>query len=196
MRYTLNLRQSDYIGATTLLNTLPASEEDDSDFYETQIVNIKRLSIPEYYPDSTEWATLEQIAEKSSSSGAYAKAIITYYDARSWDTDFPEYPEDSSSLRPVAIEEPIQEVAHSDWKLYPNPSNGRIMIAVHGGTHEKQFIQVRTLLGSLCYSQEILNEGSSNVQELDLSTLTPGLYFVSLIRDGIPAGTRPLFIQK
>ncbi len=196
MRYSLKLEQDDYSGASTLLNALPSTDEDDADFYDIQVINLKRLSIPEYQPDSTEWETLEEIAVKSSSSGAYAKAIITYYDARSWDTDFPEYPEDTTAQRPLTIEETAEDVVLDDWKLYPNPTNGRIMIELEGGVRDKFLIQVHTILGSILYSKEFIPTGNSTMQELDLSSLSPGLYFVSLNRIGKHSRTLPLFIQK
>ncbi len=196
MRYSLKLLQSDFSGAATLLNTLSSIEEDDDDFYETQLVNIKRLSIPQYYPDSSEWATLEGIAEKSSSSGAYAKAIITYYDARSWFTDFPEYPEDTIPQRPVSIDDPIKDLTNSERKIYPNPSTGRIMLEVQAVKNEKHLLQVRSPLGITVHSSDILQSRDHTMVEIDLSHLLPGLYLVSLSRDSKPVGTRPLFIQK
>lgn len=196
MRYSIKLEQNDYSGANTLLNALPTTEEDDADFYDIQLINLKRLSIPEYHPDSTEWETLEEVAVKSSSSGAYAKAIITFYEARSWDTDFPEYPEDTISQRPLTIEEAAQDASHDSWKLYPNPTNGRILIEGAGQINERLIIHVRSLLGALMHTFELRQSGNSEVHELNLSGLAPGLYFVSLNRDGKPSGTRTLFIQK
>jgi hypothetical protein len=70
------------------------------------------------------------------------------------------------------------------------------MIEVAAGMNERHLIQVRTLLGGLLYSKEFIFTGNSNVHELDLSALTPGLYFVSLSRDGKLGRTLPLFIQK
>lgn len=192
MRFSVKLLQSDYSGATTYLNSLPAVEEDDIDFYETQIVNIKRLSIPEYSPDDSELATLETIALKSSASGAYAKAILTHLNARSWVSEYPVYPEDTISLRPTIDEIISQERVISDLKLYPNPTNGMVKIRGIAKSYSKIVLQVYSLLGTIVHISNI----ESNANEVDLSELSPGLYILSVLGDGVSIGSLPLFIQK
>lgn len=192
MRFSVKLLQSDYSGATAYLNSLPAVEEDDIDFYETQIVNIKRLSIPEYAPDDSELATLESIALKSSASGAYAKAILTHLNARSWVSEYPVYPEDTISLRPAIGGIISQERVISDLRLYPNPTNGMVKIEGIAKSYDKIVLQVYSLLGTLVHISKI----ESNADEIDLSDLSPGLYILAVLGDGVAIGSLPLFIQK
>ncbi len=88
----------------------------------------------------------------------------------------------------TASEEKIAE----SFSLYPNPSAGTVSMALPDGSWDA--VQVTTAAGQLVHAT--LLKGESRNVELNLTNLPDGLYFVSLIKDGISSVPTKLVITR
>lgn len=66
---------------------------------------------------------------------------------------------------------------HSDWAIYPNPSNGIFHIA--NRTSNVSNLEIYNVLGEKIYSLEL----NSNNVEIDFNKMPKGLYFITLTAD-------------
>ncbi len=71
-------------------------------------------------------------------------------------------------------------VSNSGMLIYPNPSKGKITIALPGLDHSKGKIEVYDLAGRNIYSENYSNTGRAGVQ-IDLSTLSKGNYILKVL---------------
>ncbi|MBK8585629.1 MAG: T9SS type A sorting domain-containing protein [Bacteroidetes bacterium] len=71
----------------------------------------------------------------------------------------------------------IDEFSFSSIKLFPNPASDKLLIEINSGILQK--ITVYDLTGKLVQTFSC----NTSSQELDISTLSPGLYFLDVISD-------------
>ncbi len=76
-------------------------------------------------------------------------------------------------------------VAGNSWDVFPNPAQNKIRFRLKGDENARY--RITDLQGRLLLSGTITN-GS----EADISELAQGMYFVSLISDGLPASTQKI----
>jgi PKD repeat protein len=69
-----------------------------------------------------------------------------------------------------------EETELKSFSVYPNPSNGNIFIESNGKTFAQEVL-IRNVSGQVVYSQKA---DQSIVQNLDLSSLNAGMYFVEI----------------
>jgi hypothetical protein len=81
-----------------------------------------------------------------------------------------------------------------DWNLYPNPSNGMVVIRVESG-HNVQGLQLFDVNGQVVWRKDLQASDSSIEERLNLSFLAPGVYIVRLDSDN-GSEIKRLIIQK
>jgi subtilisin family serine protease len=83
----------------------------------------------------------------------------------------------------------LDEAGEAVFSVIPNPSDGKFRISASQITG-KAMIKVASMMGNTVYSKEILPKDSAIIQELDLSFLPSGVYFLSI------TGTSGQFTQR
>ena len=87
----------------------------------------------------------------------------------------------------------ISELGNLTIDVYPNPSNGEIVLDINGDS-EGFALTVVDVNGKLVYSERIASVNSNLRKAIDLSTLSKGMYFLKL-EDGTESIARKLIIQ-
>ena len=87
----------------------------------------------------------------------------------------------------------ISELGNLTIEVYPNPSNGQIVLDINGDS-EGFALTVVDVNGKLVYSERIASVNSNLRKAIDLSTLSKGMYFLKL-EDGTESIARKLIIQ-
>jgi hypothetical protein len=91
----------------------------------------------------------------------------------------------------VAVGQPGQTEEH--FRLYPNPAKGQVMLELAdlGANLEEAELEIRDALGRIAFRYA----PSQSITQLDLSTLSPGMYWVSLKQNGLTRETRKLILR-
>jgi len=87
----------------------------------------------------------------------------------------------------------ISELGNLTIDVYPNPSNGQIVLDINGDSEGFAMIVV-DVNGKLVYSERIASVNSNLRKAIDLSNLSKGIYFLKL-EDGTESIARKLIIQ-
>jgi hypothetical protein len=74
----------------------------------------------------------------------------------------------------------LDEHATTDATLFPNPSTGTVTVFSGADVNADYRLEVRDVVGNVVYEQLQFRSG----MQLDLATLSPGIYLVNLIGDG------------
>lgn len=74
----------------------------------------------------------------------------------------------------------MDEPAQAQIALYPNPSNGMVILGVEGFDPGNGSLQVYDLTGRLVYNDNIFIQGSAQQMQMDLQHLPAGVYTVKL----------------
>ncbi len=106
-------------------------------------------------------------------------------------------PHASGGMKGMIIVQPLTATkditAPSAISIYPNPSNGKINLAIAGSGLSKNYnLNVYNIFGQNVYSKT--NTEIVSVSEIDLSNLAKGVYFIRL-SDGTGIYTRKVLIQ-
>ena len=74
----------------------------------------------------------------------------------------------------------IQKVAlENSLHIYPNPNDGRFVIALSNPLNEAYMLEVRNALGQVVYTEQ-LTTNSGLIKSIDLSSLDKGIYFLAV----------------
>jgi hypothetical protein len=98
-----------------------------------------------------------------------------------------------SAIQTTTLPTRAGEMDLIDLNLYPNPSNGQIIISGFSMESENTIIRVFDLTGRIVYESTSINEG--NNVALDLTNLSNGLYQVSVLK-GLSAKTFNISINN
>jgi subtilisin family serine protease len=77
----------------------------------------------------------------------------------------------------------ISELGLTDYGVYPNPSKGFVELEFASNTNQKLQLEVMSLKGQIMYTETLAVVAGSNKQSLDLSALSPEVYFIVLKSD-------------
>jgi hypothetical protein len=86
-----------------------------------------------------------------------------------------------------------QSRAAQQYILLPNPNDGNIILQQQKSDEGPVDVKVYNVIGALVHDASIIFE--SNVASLNLSTLTPGMYYV-VLQDSDGAAYKLSFIKK
>jgi hypothetical protein len=82
----------------------------------------------------------------------------------------------------------------TSWKLYPNPTRDRVSLQFDGFDEEAQLsVQITDPIGREVYNSTL--NSSSEIHAVRISEWERGIYFVTVIADGVPIGTERLVVQ-
>ena len=98
-----------------------------------------------------------------------------------------------SSIQTTTLPTRGGELDLTDLNLYPNPSNGQIIISGFSMESENTIIRVFDLTGRVVFENAAVNEGNNVL--LDLTNLSNGLYQVSVAK-GLETQTFSISINK
>lgn len=100
-----------------------------------------------------------------------------------------------ATSRLVLVVNPVLSVAPTngnEWiKVYPIPVQARCTIEIEGGINQPVALTITDGFGRIILRQET----SASKDELDMSTLTPGVYFLNAVQNGRLAQRKILKIQ-
>ncbi|MBI1305188.1 MAG: T9SS type A sorting domain-containing protein [Bacteroidetes bacterium] len=88
----------------------------------------------------------------------------------------------------VAYSLPAKTVETHDWKVYPNPTSGLLMIEDLGNTGDVYRIEILNMTGQVVWQSD--ERFSMNLNTIDLSNLSSGIYNVRLFTEGKQQLTR------
>ena len=74
----------------------------------------------------------------------------------------------------------INQILSDHIVIYPNPSTGKVYIYFTWGKPDKAIIDVLNIIGETITMKEIPKITNRNVYEIDLSTITRGIYFIRI----------------
>ncbi len=85
------------------------------------------------------------------------------------------------------------EITEMDWELFPNPASNTLFLKFQSETSQGHSLIIHDRTG-----REVLRkEGVNNLQEVDISSLRPGLYSLSIQSpEGIKASTKNFVIAR
>jgi hypothetical protein len=87
------------------------------------------------------------------------------------------------------------ETEAGTFNLFPNPNNGMFTIQYGGATGNNLSISVMNTLGQSVYERNVYEFTGEMIQEIDLSNLNPGLYFIQ-VRNGDELSNKQFVITK
>jgi hypothetical protein len=90
---------------------------------------------------------------------------------------------DDISITDITAIGQIEAVA-GNIDLYPNPSNGYVNVSIQNAGKQIYDLNVSDIYGRLVYSSTVYPENNAINKAVDLSRLSPGIYFVRMDADG------------
>ena len=114
----------------------------------------------------------------------------------SWIIKVDKYGCDSAGCQNIVSNTGIKEFASdkNSFTIYPNPSNGYFTVDYHIMTGKPALMTIFDATGK--QTRKVLLPGDQQRIEIDSSDLTAGLYFCSVITDGVCLGSMKLSILK
>jgi hypothetical protein len=85
--------------------------------------------------------------------------------------------------RPLPTEQSSEAKAgqyDQSMSVYPNPTNGPITISLEGFEGKKTDLRIMNVIGNVVYREVIQDPAERYVKNLNLSSLSKGLYYVKL----------------
>ena len=71
----------------------------------------------------------------------------------------------------------------SDFVMFPNPANDRIILAFISGKENMLQISIESLVGQTIYSESIMNFSGRYHNNIRLNDFVPGTYFVRIMSE-------------
>ncbi|MEM6343162.1 MAG: T9SS type A sorting domain-containing protein [Bacteroidota bacterium] len=92
------------------------------------------------------------------------------------------------------IYEPVS-AASNNWKVYPNPATEKVTLELSYHIDQASFIRVVDATGRVVIEDKVPAEQGIHQKELDVSHLTPGLYFIT-VRNEVFQEVQRLLIMR
>lgn len=77
------------------------------------------------------------------------------------------------------------ELPTSEFSAYPNPTTGKLTLSFDSEMKSKYYVEITNLIGMRMMVENVDLEKGSNLHELDLSTYSKGMYFLSVKAEGV-----------
>ena len=133
--------------------------------------------------DSTKVALLKTIANEESDLALYAQAALELRG----DTIIKRHPEESLSGPSGRYSSPEEnntvKISKTEFKLFPNPSTGFIMLESNKRLNELCRIELVDISGRLIFNS-IIDFRERNINLIDLSSIGSGIYFCRILSNG------------
>jgi lysyl endopeptidase len=66
------------------------------------------------------------------------------------------------------------------FSIYPNPNNGTFKLSIASSKEEELSVNIVNMLGSCVYKNNLKTQGSLTIQNIDMSNVPKGIYFIEL----------------
>lgn len=133
--------------------------------------------------DSNKVALLKAIASEDSDLALYALAALELRG----DTIIKRHPEESLSGPSGRYSSPEEnntlKISKTEFKLFPNPSNGFIMLESNKRLNELCRIELVDISGRIIYLSNI-DFRERNINQINLSGIGSGIYFCRILSNG------------
>jgi len=188
--YGLYLQLNDWNAAAGVLNQIGPSGDND-DFRTVQQINLARLqhNSSAFELDEVQLEQLIHIAGSSSPERGHARALLSMLEGESY------WPEHDLSLQEMNAQlPPLMETVEkiASLKLYPNPADHSIQLELPE-YQQSSFEVVISNMAGLQLRSYTFSEGQ--YLDMDVSTLTSGLYFIQVQSEEEIIGVSKLAIQ-
>ncbi|QQS31034.1 MAG: T9SS type A sorting domain-containing protein [Sphingobacteriales bacterium] len=181
--------------AQTLLNSLPADTPDEQDYKTVQQINLQRLSATDTFSLSEpQYQALSNIAESYQNQAPGAQALLNLLTGEQFEWLIPTESGKTSSTPPYP-KVPLTDLktANRLW-VQPNPAKEQVTISLPLFLTEKQStLQLYNAQGNIV--QHIPIPDGEQTLTLPTTYLLNGVYFLSLITDGVRIAQTKLVIQ-
>jgi len=87
----------------------------------------------------------------------------------------------------------MSQIDEQDIKIYPNPSDGKFSVEFEGFMNENYTIKVFNLIGANIFTK--VTSGTKDKEEIDISYLAKGMYFVSIETENGSIMSKRIIIQ-
>ncbi|MFM7218219.1 MAG: T9SS type A sorting domain-containing protein, partial [Bacteroidota bacterium] len=78
---------------------------------------------------------------------------------------------------------------------FPNPTNGKVTMSFNAPTADRYLVRVVDLIGKVVYSGDLNAEAGLNTKEIDLSSMSKGIYILNVQTEGGEAQTLRLIVE-
>ena len=103
----------------------------------------------------------------------------------------------NTTLNTLGVPQGIQGVANAneDFTIYPNPANKMFYAQINSNDATIAVMNITDVSGKQVMQQTLKLQGGTQNISVDVASLTPGLYFVSVVNNG-KSSTQKLVIMK
>jgi secreted trypsin-like serine protease len=189
--FGLRLEREDYTSATELLESLLLEKEEDFQFKEIQMINIKRLQNPSVFKLTAEEETyLDKVAQSSTPVRGYARGILGILkDNRYYPEKFEKGEQRSNP------EFNFKNIENPSLKISPNPANNQVLVSwPNWDKSTEAYLQVFDIFGRAKINDKIFsNETQRN---FDISQFPNGIYLLKINSKGKSLFQTNLIIQR
>ncbi len=181
-------------GAQTLLNSLPADTPDEQDYKTIQQINLQRLSATEGFELSeAQYQTLHSIADAYGTQAPAAQALLNLLLGEQFEWLIPTVSGKNTLIPYPKV--PLGELKAANRLLVkPNPAKEQVTISLPPFFSETQTTLYLFNTNGETIRQLTIVRGEYNVA-LPTHNLQNGVYFLSLVADGIRLAQTKLVVQ-
>lgn len=177
---------NNFDGAETILDTISIKQQDDADFVSLNQIQITlgKEGATWFKIDGDQEKQIRDIATHENTSALRAQAILHLVYGEEYPVDLAK-PEDQRNSA-VQFETTL-------CKVYPNPTDGELNILLKGDASNHWDLHLVDIWGR---QQFQLENVSSGIVSINLETLTNGIYFLHVARDGLDEESHKVQVTK
>jgi hypothetical protein len=180
-RVGLALQTENFTRAQQLLGAYPTSTQEDIDFEFIQSINVDYLTLGDY-PSSSDSSDLMDLAMGSQTQSGYAKTLAGVLYGFAFDIDVPDPPAEPESFQIIPIDQVVSTQSDEIYTLFPNPTSETVSL-IANRLPVRGNVELRILsIDGICMHIFPIVETTS---ELDVVSLAPGFYIVTITTDGV-----------
>ncbi len=99
-----------------------------------------------------------------------------------------------SSVPLVNIPSNLAQVADYEYTVYPNPSNGEILVDLGDYVNKEVRLELLDTYGRIVFAKDL--DVAVGTESIDLNAFTNGIYFLKVKSPGIPDNTKKVILLK
>jgi hypothetical protein len=79
--------------------------------------------------------------------------------------------------------------------VYPNPTSGKVTLSVNSTINEKYNLKVLDIIGKVVFNEDVTFMEGQNTKEIILEKVSNGIYFLSILSEGMEAKTIRIVVE-
>jgi len=191
LSYTIKIAAKDYLGARALLKTFPTDNLEDLYFVKTQNLHLEGIRSPgEFTLTTSEKADLCIIRNSKTLARNYAEGLLWLYDRENYEIGGGDCKAEKKEDENVII------AKMSTFELYPNPARDMLICSYSVDNLSSSFkldLNIYDITGQQISTIQLDKSGQQNISVVDLSE---GVYFVTILQDGLVTNQEKLIVIK